>query len=195
MNYEEVQAFFAAHIAYKPGWEFHIKKKKTNGKEVDAFYLQIQFNAPDSFDKNKVERQFCRKWLLSEFMTPTELVRTAFLAVAQAERHEMEETFKYKGYDIFNSHLDVEALATACNAKRYEHRGDPKEAESCCPHNPVNPPAVSTTHGTLEALQVILDEERHQAMEGLGLEPFPLPVNICKGPSCACRKKDNDEPV
>jgi hypothetical protein len=123
MKYEEMVEFFAKNISYKKGWEFHIKEK--NGVP----YLQIQFVAPDNFT-GKPERQYCRKWQLSEWMTKTELVRTAFLAVLQAERHETEETFKYKGADIFNSHLNVDALTVLVAANAYEHRGDaPKKPE------------------------------------------------------------------
>jgi hypothetical protein len=124
MDYAEVKKFFKKNVSYKDGWEFHIKKKKTDGIEQDAFYLQIQFIAADNFN-GKPERQFCRKWLLSEFMTPTELVRTAWLAVQQAERHEMEETFRYKGRDIYNSHLSVDSLAKLCDSNSYEHRSPP----------------------------------------------------------------------
>lgn len=127
MTFEEVQKFIARNITYKPGWEFAIKRKKTKGKEVDAFYLQIQFDAADNFS-GKVERQYCRKWLLSEWMTPTEIVRTAWLAVQQAEKHEMEETFRLNGRDIFNSHIDVAGLCDLCDGNVYEHRKPTREA-------------------------------------------------------------------
>lgn len=153
MKYREVKHFVDNNIRYKD-WEFHVKKKVTDGVEQDAFYLQIQFMAPDNFT-GKPERQFCRKWLLSEFMTATEIVRTAFLAVGQAERHEMEENFKYKGRDIYNSHIDVGVLVAACEANAYEHRSDPKETVK-----------ESTVEGTLAALKVLLENAP---------EPFPLP--------------------
>lgn len=128
MKYLEVKHFVDNNVRYKD-WEFHVKKKVTNGVEQDAFYLQIQFMAPDNFT-GKPERQYCRKWLLSEHMTATEIVRTAFLAVVQAERHELEENFKYKGRDIYNSHLSVDALCEAVDNKAYEHRGEP--VPHCC---------------------------------------------------------------
>lgn len=118
MNLNEIKHFFAEDIRYKD-WEFHIKEK--NG----VMFLQIQFMAPDNFS-GAPERQYCRKWQLSEWMTKTELVRTAFLAVIQAERHEIEEGFKYRGEAIFNSHLSADALAElAKSTANYEHRPPP----------------------------------------------------------------------
>jgi hypothetical protein len=99
MNIEEIKQFYADNISYKD-WEFVIREK--NGVP----YLQIQFNAPDNFS-GKHERQYCRKWMLSEFMTVTELVETAYKAVRMAEEHELRESFKYKGHAIFNSHIYV----------------------------------------------------------------------------------------
>lgn len=54
--------------------------------------------------------QRCRKWQLSRFMTPTELVRTAYKAALTAEEHEVGEYFKYKNELIFCPHINVEAL-------------------------------------------------------------------------------------
>lgn len=118
MKFEQIKDFFAKNISYK-NWEFLIKEK--NGVP----YLQIQFLGKDNFSGQE-ERQYCRKWQLSEWMTRTELVRTAFLAVIQAERHEIEEAFRYKGEAIFNSHISADKLAElAIHAENYEHRPEP----------------------------------------------------------------------
>jgi hypothetical protein len=118
MQLQEIKDFFKENISYK-NWELLIKEK--NGVP----YLQIQFVASDNFS-GKEERQYCRKWQLSEWMTKTELVRTAFLAVVQAERHELEENFLYKGKAIFNSHLSADKLVElASQPDATEHRGDP----------------------------------------------------------------------
>lgn len=115
MKHQEIKQFFADNIRYKD-WHFVINEK--NG----VTYMQVQFEAEDSFAPGKVELQHCRKWQLSEWMTPTELVRTAFLAVIQAERHETEESFLYKGQAIFNSHIAADKLVEVCQAGAYEHR-------------------------------------------------------------------------
>lgn len=62
-------------------------------------------------------------WLLSPFMTPGEVVRTALLAVLTAEEHEARERFRFRGKAVFGPHLDVEALREV--AGREERRGGP----------------------------------------------------------------------
>jgi len=118
MKQPEIIKFINDHIKYKD-WTFKVGDK--NG----AMFLQVQFDAPDNFT-GKGERQHCRKFQLSEWMTPTEIVQTCWLAVQRAELHEAAEQFKYKGRDIFNTHISVDALAGICNGNFYEHRGDPK---------------------------------------------------------------------
>jgi hypothetical protein len=118
MNKQEITEFVAKNIRYKD-WEFFVNDK--NG----VIYLQIRFDAPDNFNPQKIERQHCRKWQLSEWMTPTEIVQTCWAAVTRAELHEAAETFKFKGFAIFDTHINVEALVDVCDAGHYEHRGDP----------------------------------------------------------------------
>jgi hypothetical protein len=72
-------------------------------------YIQIQFEAPDSFT-GVVERQHCRKWMLSRFMTNSEIVRTIYKAIEAAVLHEMQEDFRYDDEPIFRPHMDIEAL-------------------------------------------------------------------------------------
>lgn len=117
MNIEEMRKFVEETIRYK-NYEFLVKEKN------QVPFLQIQFIAPDNIT-GKTERQYCRKWQLSEFMTKTEIVRTAFLAVVQAERHEIEENFKYCGVDIFNSHIGVDFLRDSIEEKALQiERGE-----------------------------------------------------------------------
>jgi hypothetical protein len=119
MTTQEIKDFVAKNIQYKD-WKFVVNDK--NG----VVYVQIQFEAPDNFNGG-VEAQHCRKWQLSEWMTPTEIVQTCWAAVQRAEMHEAAEAFKYRGRDIFNTHINVEALAQVCADRRYEHRGEPKK--------------------------------------------------------------------
>lgn len=86
-------------IEYKD-WIFYLEER------ADCFTLQIQF-----YDKciitGNIELQKCRKWFISQHMTDNEIIRTAFLAVEIAERHEMCEKFKYGNKLINNPHYDV----------------------------------------------------------------------------------------
>jgi hypothetical protein len=67
-----------------------------------------------------------RKWFLSNHMTRSEVVQTAFKAVLTAEEHEAREHFKYRGQSIFDPHYDVDKLVelrsdVACLDLRKEH--------------------------------------------------------------------------
>ena len=104
MNKEQIQKFIINNIKYKPHWDYQVK---TKGKTI---YLQIIFEAPDNFT-GIIEKQYCRKWQLSEWMTETEIVETCWKATQTAELHEMKERFKYKDQAIFNTHVNSNLLA------------------------------------------------------------------------------------
>ena len=97
-------------------WEFYV------GEMGDGWYLQMRFDAPDA-DTGQIERQHCRKWYISSWMTPTEVVDTAYKAVEAAVIHEMKESFLYRGRPIHNPHTSVESRYEACI--KTEHRGAP----------------------------------------------------------------------
>lgn len=78
--------------------------------ESDArLYLQVRYFAPCNIT-GEVVPQSGRKWLLSPFMTKSEIVQTAFKACLTAEEHECRENFKYHGKAIFGPHYNVDAL-------------------------------------------------------------------------------------
>lgn len=56
-----------------------------------------------------------RKWRLSQHMTKSEVIQTAFKAVLTALEHEARENFKYKGKAIFGPHFDVDKLCELCD--------------------------------------------------------------------------------
>ncbi len=51
-----------------------------------------------------------RKWMLSYYMTDTEIVRTAHKAIEAAVLHEMNEKFLYKNVAVCDPHISVDAL-------------------------------------------------------------------------------------
>lgn len=51
-----------------------------------------------------------RKWLLSTFMTRSEVVQTAFLAVRTWVEHEMREQFTYRSRAVFGPHISIDAV-------------------------------------------------------------------------------------
>lgn len=90
-------------ISYKD-WRIRVKADNYNRP-----YLQVTFLAEDLSEKTIVE-QHGRKWWLSQFMTRSEIVSTALMAVLAAEEHEAREAFRYNGRPIFGPHFDVDAL-------------------------------------------------------------------------------------
>lgn len=52
-----------------------------------------------------------RKWLLSPHMVTSEIVRTAYLAYEAAERHEIQEAFRYRGAPVMGPHQHMDELA------------------------------------------------------------------------------------
>lgn len=87
-------------------FSFLIEKDKKSG---DRIYIQLVYGAVDSRTK-----QFgvfkSRKWYLSEHMTDDEIIKTAYLALETAVKHEILEGFKIDGHSIFNPHINFEEL-------------------------------------------------------------------------------------
>lgn len=103
MNKQEIVNALKS-VTYKD-WRF------TVGQDQDRLYLQVAFNAPDNTEpQNPRHLQLGRKWMLSEHMTKSELIQTAFKAALTAEEHECREMFRYEGEAIFGPHLDVDWL-------------------------------------------------------------------------------------
>lgn len=93
-----------ARIKYKD-WEFRIIAKDKN-----TILIQPQFKGADS-DTGKIELQRCRKWYISKYMCDSEIIRTCFLAIQQAEEHELCEHFKFDGQAIYTPHLNLKTMA------------------------------------------------------------------------------------
>ena len=89
----------------------------TDLPETGGFLLQLGWLAPDTsgsgpyFARPDV-LQTGRKFYVSRFARPSEVVQTAFLAVKLALEHEARETFTLDGVAIFSPHFDLQA-ATA----------------------------------------------------------------------------------
>lgn len=108
MTHAELRAI-VADIRFND-WTFHV------GQKGDVLYFQVHF-----YDALQ-QLQHGRKWLLSEHMTASEVVLTAFKAVITALEHEARETFTYKDRAILGPHIDVEALIDAVDAARVDVR-------------------------------------------------------------------------
>lgn len=85
------------------GWRFVV------GQDGERCYMQVAFSAPD-INTGDMAHQTGRKLFLSPYMTKSEVVQTALLAVLIAVEHEARERFRYRGMAIFGPHHDVDDL-------------------------------------------------------------------------------------
>lgn len=102
MNIDEMRAV-VAEVKF-PSWVFVVKDGH------GGIHLQGFFKARDATTYVGWRNHSTRKWLLSPYMTKSEIVQTAFKCVLTAVEHEAREFFTYKGKPIFGPHFDVDAL-------------------------------------------------------------------------------------
>lgn len=107
MTIEEARTILA-DVRYLD-WQFHV------GDDGGRPYFQLRFDAPSGHG-GPLALQHARKWLMSPFMTRSEVVQTALLAVLTAVEHEARERFHYKGEALFGPHFDVEGLVGLCRS-------------------------------------------------------------------------------
>lgn len=91
-------------------WEWKL------GNMNEGFYIQAQFQARNA-NTGVFEAQTGRKWYLSSFATPSEVIQTALLAILVATEHEVREEFKYNGVKVFGPHHNLNDLAVAIQLK------------------------------------------------------------------------------
>lgn len=91
------------NVAY-PGLEFELMQSR------DGSFLRV--HNPEGIDNVTSEDMpwSGRWWRLSEHMTDSEIVGTAFKAIITCLEHEARENFLYKGQAVYGAHLDVEEL-------------------------------------------------------------------------------------
>lgn len=68
---------------------------------------------PDIYS-HEISEQATRKWLISPYMTRSEIVQTIFKLCATSMEHRLREHFTYKGARIFGPHFDVDDLWNLC---------------------------------------------------------------------------------
>lgn len=72
-------------------------------------FLQLHYQEPD-VRSGELEWQHSRKWLLSPWMTDSEVVQTALKAALTSAEHRTREHFRYRDRAIFSPHWSVEWL-------------------------------------------------------------------------------------
>jgi hypothetical protein len=91
------------------GFDFRV------GGEGTDIWLQVTSILPD-MDTGEKKIQRGRKWRLSAYMTKSEVVQTALMAVIAFMEHEIRERFFYKGKRIFGPHLDIDTLVAVSDS-------------------------------------------------------------------------------
>jgi len=104
--WQEDQAKILGRVQYKENWSLLVCMGHSES------YIQWRFAGHCSVT-GEYRTWPCRKHRISEYMTESELVQTAFAAALQAEEHECREFFKYAGVAVFGPHISVRALLDA----------------------------------------------------------------------------------
>lgn len=88
------------------------------GGAVCGWYVQVEFEADGQVHHG-------RKWYVSHFSVPGEIVQTCLKAVLTSLEHECREHFTYKGVRVLAPHFDLDWLVK--NAEHAQRgRGDPE---------------------------------------------------------------------
>lgn len=80
-------------------------------------FLQLRYYDGD-VDSGKCGPQHGRKWRLSRYMTTSEITQTAFKAVITSQEHVAREFFRYRGYNVYGPHYDVDRLVELCQSEQ-----------------------------------------------------------------------------
>jgi hypothetical protein len=67
------------------------------------------------------ETQHTREWLLSRFLTKSQIVQTAFKCCLTSMEHRAREGFKYRGKRVYGPHFDVDQLWELCADKGFDY--------------------------------------------------------------------------
>lgn len=85
------------------------RDKRGKGKPNARVFIQIQYVAKCTKTDQELPWKG-RKWYLSEFMTDSEIIFTAFEAFKAAINHELLEGFRIDSIILVNPHVNFEEL-------------------------------------------------------------------------------------
>ncbi len=103
-------------------WTFHVGiMGDPLSRMGSGYFLQVHFDAYDPSTKQHAE-QHGRKWYVSRFATPSEVIQTALAAVLMAVEHEARESFLVHGLPIYGPHWPVEQLIQMCDPSVTDQR-------------------------------------------------------------------------
>lgn|SRR5579863_292739 len=121
---DRVQYILDTEVKYKD-WRFLVDHRDVwvNGGWDTDFRLRAEWMGADAVT-GTLEKQQSRWWGFSKHAVKTEIIQTAFLCVLKAEEHEIRELFRYKDKAPFNSHIDIDTLASM--SEDVDVRTDPR---------------------------------------------------------------------
>lgn len=96
-------------------WEFRM------GALGDGWFVQVAFDAPCTVT-GAVEQQRGRKYYISPFAIPDEVIKTCWVAIESALKHEAMEDFIVDGVAPFHPHTDIETLIENQHEHFHVHR-------------------------------------------------------------------------
>jgi hypothetical protein len=89
----------------------------------DGFLLQMQYMEPDvNIPGSEPVLQSTRKWYISPYMSPTEIVETAWACVCRSQMHVASEHFTYKGHRVYSQHFDLAGRMSLCEEGWFDGR-------------------------------------------------------------------------
>lgn len=91
--------------------------------EHAKMYLHGEYLEPDVIT-GETKLQTTRKWVISQFMTKSEFVQTAFKLCLTSMEHRTREHFLYLGERVYSPHYDVDALVELCKVQAFDERED-----------------------------------------------------------------------
>ena len=86
------------------GWEISQYSHQTSG-----WNIRTTFQRPDT-NTGEIGTGEGRWWFIGKGITPSGLVKTAWLACKQIVEHELMEAFMYQSVRVFDPHADVADL-------------------------------------------------------------------------------------
>ena len=100
----------------EPGWKINFHDKG------EYIYLQVSCEEGTCNVTGEPLSWTGRKWLLSRYMTDTEIVRTAHKAIEAAVLHEMNEKFTFMGRTVCDPHIDIYDIVNLRDEKELDGR-------------------------------------------------------------------------
>ena len=91
------------------GVHFYYKTLFDSANNSKRIYIQLMYRTSCT-KTGGMQVFYSRKWYLSTYMTPDEVIKTAYCALEAAVKHEIMEGFKVDGKVLFNPHVSFEAL-------------------------------------------------------------------------------------